>query len=62
MSFRFFKVTDMIGFTFAPHCNWLVKTSKLLREFCSWLAENGSWLALVIGSVIALVLAFDKKM
>ena len=33
MSFRFFKVTDKIGFTFAPHCNWFLKTSKLLREF-----------------------------
>ena len=31
--FRFFKVSDMIGFTFALHCNWFVKTTKLLREF-----------------------------
>ena len=31
--FRFFKVTDLIGFTFALHCNWFVKTTKLLREF-----------------------------
>ena len=61
MSFRLFKVTDMIGFTFAPHCNWFVKSSKLLGEFCSWLAENVSWLALVTGSVIALVLPLTKN-
>ena len=29
--FFFFKATDVIGFTFAPH--WFVKTGKLLREF-----------------------------
>ena len=38
MSFHFFKVTDMIGFTFAPHCNWFVKTSRLLREFYLFMA------------------------
>ena len=53
MPFRFFKATDMIGFTFAPHYS--------VNFICSWLAENGSWLALVIGSVIALVLVFNKK-
>ena len=25
--FRFFKVTDTIGFTFTLHCNWFVKTT-----------------------------------
>ena len=30
ISFQF-KVTDVIGFTFAPH--WFVKTSTLLHEF-----------------------------
>ena len=40
---RFFKVTDVIGFTFAPHCYWFIKTSKFLRESIgSWLAGNGS--------------------
>ena len=39
----------LIGFTFASH--WFVKTSKLLHE----LAENGSQVALFIGSVTALV-------
>ena len=40
---RFFKVTDVIGFTFAPHCDWFIKTSKFLREpsVHGWL-ENGS--------------------
>ena len=37
----------MIGFTFSHHL--LVKTSQLLREFYRL---NGSWLALLIGSVI----------
>ena len=32
-----------------------------MNSICSRLAENGSWLALVIGSVIALALVFDKK-
>ena len=27
----FFKATDVIGFTFAPH--WFVKTGELLRDF-----------------------------
>ena len=27
VSFRFFKVTDVVGFAFAVHCNWFVKTS-----------------------------------
>ena len=38
---RFFKVTDGIGFTFVPYCDWFIKTSKCLREAIgSWLAEK----------------------
>ena len=51
---RFFKVADvMIGFTFAPHCDWFVKTSKFLRN-----PSVHGWLAL---AVIALLLVLGKK-
>ena len=53
VSFRFFKVTDMIGFTFALCENKL--TSPRILYF------QGQLLALVIGSVIPLALIFDKK-
>ena len=47
----FFKVTGEAGSTFAPH--WPVNPT-----IGSCLAENGSQLTLLLGSVIASVLAF----
>ena len=35
VSSRCVKVTDLIGFTFVPHCDCFVKTSKFLRESIS---------------------------
>ena len=47
VSFRFFKVTDTIGFTFTLDCNWFVKTTKLLREFYMFMVGGlPLWLAL----------------
>ena len=56
-----FKVTDPTGFSFAPR--WVVKASKLLRDFHRFMVGSKWWLAfaLVIGSVIALVLVFDSR-
>ena len=53
-----FKSNCVIGFTFSSH--WSVKMSESLCEFYQfiWLAENGSYPVLVIGSVVALVLVF----